>query len=407
MYQDECGGANCTPLQLCTAGPGGTCAGAIGPDHWEFMDGAACLTPGNTSDSNLVYTGSSTVPTSLTQFASHIHFRRYWACGDWTTLAAGYNSVAGGFVLGGCYYCSVVGSQVSQVLRPGGEGHGILGQGTVYKLNNNWIEGSSIDVFDGGFGSAVPISGYTFLPFTDIEQRRNRETFPYFWLGYNCVANGNACGSIPDTNSYWGGAGDNTPQLLAPVTNVTAGSGPPYTYTVASRLNPGVGNNDVQLSGFKCSGTCTAANGTYSTTASTSSSFQFVSNTAFSSITTYGTGQLVAPVCLPVPTPGATCVNVDSTGLILTYVSGPQFHDSSSSWNSGSKTVLINNDGNKYKISSLGSGSCPASCPTTLTLKSALTVAGAPLSNVPFVFNGNSIVRKNCERDEVGSARGI
>ncbi|MGC1789767.1 MAG: hypothetical protein WA718_23765 [Terriglobales bacterium] len=194
MYQDECSGANCTPLQLCTAGTGGSCASAIGPDHWEFMDGAACLTPGNTSDSNLIYTGSSTVPTNLTQFASHIHFRRYWACGDWTTLAAGYNSVAGGFVLGGCYYCSGVGSQVSQVLRPGGEGHGILGQGTVYKLNNNWIEGSSIDVFDGGFGSAVPISGYTFLPFTDVEQRRNRETFPYFWLGYNCVANGNACG---------------------------------------------------------------------------------------------------------------------------------------------------------------------------------------------------------------------
>src|SRR5208282_4419536 len=48
MYQDECSAVNCTPIQLCSAVPGDSiqCTGSIGPDHWEFLDGAVSFLPG-------------------------------------------------------------------------------------------------------------------------------------------------------------------------------------------------------------------------------------------------------------------------------------------------------------------------------------------------------------------------
>ena len=185
MYQDECSGVQCIPLQLCSPnGSGSVPCGAnvmIGPDHWEFEDGAAAMTPGNIWDNDVIYAGNTVMATNVSQFASHIHFRRYWSHGDWTSLTTGTNSMSAGFNLSGCYYCSVVGSQVSQALRPGSEGHAILGQGLAYKFDNDWLEGESSGVFSGGFSNPPTMIGY--IPFQDVQMGRLRNTFPYSWLG--------------------------------------------------------------------------------------------------------------------------------------------------------------------------------------------------------------------------------
>ncbi len=196
MYQDECSGSSCIAFQLCSPNSisPDKCTGSIGPDHWEFEDGAAALSPGNATNNDIIVTGVTQTATSTSQFASHIHFRRYWSHGDWTSLTAGTNSVSDGFNLSGCYYCSVVGSQVSQALRPGAEGHAILGNGFLYKIENDWLEGQSIGVFAGGFSQPPSMVG--FVPFQDVQIGRVRETFPYSWLGV---------GSIPSGNSKWAG----------------------------------------------------------------------------------------------------------------------------------------------------------------------------------------------------------
>src|SRR5450755_177045 len=117
MYVDECSAINCVPIQMCSGAADDLtyCGVPLGPDHWMLEDGAAMMPAGNTNGSNLVFTGSPGTETALSQFASHIHFRRYAALGDWTSLATGYNSIASGFDLNGCQYCSVVGSQTSQL----------------------------------------------------------------------------------------------------------------------------------------------------------------------------------------------------------------------------------------------------------------------------------------------------
>jgi hypothetical protein len=135
MYIDECSAIGCVPIQMCSGAPGDLtyCGVPLGPDHWMLEDGAAMMPAGNTNGSNLVFTGFPGTETALSQFASHIHFRRYAALGDWTSLATGHNLIASGFDLNGCQYCSVVGSQTSQLLRPGAEGH--AGNGTERRSN--------------------------------------------------------------------------------------------------------------------------------------------------------------------------------------------------------------------------------------------------------------------------------
>jgi hypothetical protein len=201
LYQDECTAVNCTPLLFCSAVPGDSnqCAGAIGPDHWEFLDGAVSYPAGSTNTGNLILAGDSDSETSYAQFASHIHFRRYLALGDWTSLASGHNSISTGFGINGCQYCSVVGSQGSQLLRPGAEGHVGDGNGITLKIDNNWFEGQSSCFFPGGFSAAPAMVG--FVPYTDVQFGRNRCVFPYSWLG----ASGGQ-GVIPNNNPYYGGA---------------------------------------------------------------------------------------------------------------------------------------------------------------------------------------------------------
>src|SRR5208282_4084257 len=144
MPRIECTTANCTPFQLCALG-GVPCSGGTlsAPDHWFFSDFIAGMPKGLLTNSNIIYAGNSGTPTSLSQFCTDIHFRRIGIVNDWTSLNSGSNSIANGFVIAGCQYSSVEGSQVSQSLRVGGEGHAYLGQGITLKVANNWFEGES------------------------------------------------------------------------------------------------------------------------------------------------------------------------------------------------------------------------------------------------------------------------
>jgi len=197
MYQDECTGTNCIALQFCSvvSGSSNHCTGTtLGPDHWFFEDGAASMSAGNNGGNNIIETGSGGATiTSTSQLPTHIHFRRYWVHGDWTSLDVGSNSVSAGLDLTFCATCSVVGSQVSQALRPSGEGHSVLANGTNYKFANDWFEGSSSCIFSGGYSNTPANS---FVPFQDVQIGRVRCTFPYSWLGAM---------KIPSDNSYWGG----------------------------------------------------------------------------------------------------------------------------------------------------------------------------------------------------------
>jgi hypothetical protein len=206
LYEDICTGSGCNPFALCSAsvlGGANPCASAnIGPDHWLFEDGAASMIAGSTLDRNMVLTGDNFgAATALTQYATHIHFRRYWVHGDWTTLIAGRNSIINGFNFNECVYCSVVGSQMSMALRPGAEGHAVVTVGTNFKIDNNWFEGQSSCIFAGGqsnvAGPAItPIGSY--VPFQDVQLGRNRCTFPYSWLGQ-------LNGKVPAGNTQYAG----------------------------------------------------------------------------------------------------------------------------------------------------------------------------------------------------------
>ena len=211
MYQDVCTNNTCTPFQLCspitgssnpcTGGTSVTCPAGCGPDHWLFEDGVATRTAGTTGQSYLTTAGDSPASaTALTQYAFAIDFRRYWAHGDWTTLAAGRNSIINAFFIPTCQQCSIVGSQVSMVMRPGAEGHtvgaGQVGPGT--KIDNDWLEGQSSCIFTGGQAGATgpgitPIG--SFVPAQDMQIGRVRCTFPRWWL------NGSLAG-----NAYWTGS---------------------------------------------------------------------------------------------------------------------------------------------------------------------------------------------------------
>ncbi len=201
MYTLESSGTN--PASLTTCSPVGTnstsvppkCAAtSIAPDHWLIEDAEIRMQAGNTGAQNIVNLVPTFTETSTTQLPTHIHFRKLWVHGDWTSLAAGFNDISDGMEIS-CVYCSVLDSQFSQLLRPGAEGHVILtGMGEQLKINHNWAEGQSIGMFAGGFsGSGPSISGL--VPHSDVEERRNRWTFPWTWLGVGNIPSGHWAGS--------------------------------------------------------------------------------------------------------------------------------------------------------------------------------------------------------------------
>lgn len=367
LAEDICTANACQPLQFCNPlqSGKGQCTGQIAPDHWFMADFAPHFcsrldpaTPTCTQETNGQYliltgVGSSQITDPAKQLAAHLHLRRFWAPGDWWSLAVGNTSSPTAVQFSAVNYSSAGDFAVSGCLSPGGESHAALPSGNAIKLYNFWAEGCSSGVFAGGASNTYALP--TYEGFYNLEQRIYRETFPYSWLGENCQlyagvgknngnGSGNACGNIPDINPYWGGAGDNYP------------------------LSVTQNNGDIQPTA--CTGT---------------------------------------------PPPGVTCVNVSTTGVV-TYITGPQFHDSSSAWGTslGKRTVFINGARNNCgsaqnqacKLQTLGTGTCPtylngftgAGCPTTLTIN----YSGAALTNVPFVFNGQGIVRKNCEETKEG-----
>lgn len=195
MYTLETTGVNASALTFCnaTSTQAPFCTTNIGPDHWLIEDVEIRKAPGVTSSSNVISVtgGGVGVATALSQYASHIHFRKVWEHGDWTTLLAGTNQITTGAQFS-CSYCSIVDSQFSQNLRPGAEGHTISPNGPgPYKFVHNWLEGSSSCIFAGGNEGVVPFGIPTLVTFQDVEIRKNRCTFPYSWLGVLRIPPGN------------------------------------------------------------------------------------------------------------------------------------------------------------------------------------------------------------------------
>ncbi len=207
MWTVEASGTTPYALQFCsptatsaTSDPPWCNGGAetmIGPDHWLIMDAEIRPSAGNTESVNVVNMHSAT-ETTLAQLPNHIHFRKIWVHGDWPETASGLqtgaNSISDAMELS-CYYCSLLDSQMSQNLRPGGEGHSI-GEGwtTVGKIDHNWISGQSIGSLCGGLSNPPTIAGL--VPCTNMEWRRNRFTFPYAWLGQKITTNPNWPGTV-------------------------------------------------------------------------------------------------------------------------------------------------------------------------------------------------------------------
>ena len=208
MFTIECSASPCTAVKFCsplggipTTDPPACTSTTIGPDHWLIEDAEVRPLAGNIGNNDIIDIGRSGTETTTTQLSTPIHLRKIWAHGDWTATGAnglvnGLNNIADGIAIN-CVYCSIMDSQVSEALRPGGEGHGILvGYGTQYKFNHNWIECCSSSIFAGGFSTQAGPSIPNHVPFQDVEIRRNRMTFPYAWLGQL---------TIPVGNAHWGG----------------------------------------------------------------------------------------------------------------------------------------------------------------------------------------------------------
>ena len=213
MWQLQATGANpalsgCSPLGTAGSSPfpcgnSSACpgAGCIGPDHWLIEDAALSPSVGSANDIDILGELRTNSETSNTQLSSHIHARKLWLHGDYTSLFTGSNVISDAMQMS-CVYCSLLDSQISQVLRPGAEGHIIgTGLGTSLKIDHNWGEGQSSCIFSGGFSSSTGPSIPNYVPYQDIEVRRNQCGFPYPWLGLSpIVENPNIAGSLVRKN---------------------------------------------------------------------------------------------------------------------------------------------------------------------------------------------------------------
>lgn len=183
---------NSTAVTFCYASASAqvpTCTSNFGPDHWIFQDMEARLFAGNLGNAFIVQAGGVSNDTSQAQLSTHIHFQRSWFHGDWTSTLTGANAIAGGLDFE-CLYCSLMDSQISEIMRPGNESHPATVQGDQVKLNHNWADSGSEGFFSGGFsgGSGPTIFGWT--AFCDVEVRRNRFSYPFAWLGQSPILGG-------------------------------------------------------------------------------------------------------------------------------------------------------------------------------------------------------------------------
>lgn len=180
---------NSTALTYCNASASlqlPTCTANIGPDHWLIEDMEARMYAGNTGVGFVAQAAGSTVVTSSVQLPTHNHIRKSWIHADWTSTYTGANSVSGGLDWEGIYV-SVVDSQISQIMKPGGEHHAMTLDANQVKVNHNWLEGGSIGIFSGGYSGGTGPSIFGWIPLCDGEIRRNHLTWPFSWLGQSPI----------------------------------------------------------------------------------------------------------------------------------------------------------------------------------------------------------------------------
>lgn len=184
--------SGCTPIAASSSPP--SCTGTvIGPDHWLIEDVAAQVV--SSGFGTPIIFERNGAETAQTQYASHIHLRKDWAGSDWTCLFCGSTSNTSGIsftVVNG----SIGDTQISQIMRPGSEGHAISYEGTIGKFYHLWIEGASSGFFTGGYATATGPSSVvgpfstTYVPGCDTEFRDASLLYPFTWMGLSPVGPG-------------------------------------------------------------------------------------------------------------------------------------------------------------------------------------------------------------------------
>ena len=163
MWTLESSGTNPNSLTTCsplgtnsTSNPPKCTSTTIAPDHWQIEDFEIRPSAGNTGAATIVNLNPTTTETATSQLPTHMHFRRFWMHGDWSSLAAGGNSISEGASLA-CVYCSLMYWYGSQMLRPSAEGHVVYSSyGEQLRIGQFFAEGQSIGMISGGFSGAGP-----------------------------------------------------------------------------------------------------------------------------------------------------------------------------------------------------------------------------------------------------------
>jgi hypothetical protein len=182
MFTIECNTSNCAALST-----GAVDANGNGPNHFAIYNAEIRINSGQTCCFNVDMENAGVTTASL---PSHYHLDRVWMHGNATDAGSGSQTLTDNARMNCGGNCTLSNSQTSKSIRPGAESHSIYyADAGQLKIVHNWIEGSSIGIFDGGISSSVPggVSG------RDLEIRRNRLTYPFPWLGNG--AGGGVCGA--------------------------------------------------------------------------------------------------------------------------------------------------------------------------------------------------------------------
>ncbi len=191
-------------MNFCNASATGhapLCGSNQGPDHRMFQDMEARPYPGNGNTQDIIgIAGVASGATSTAQMAQHNHFDQDFLHADWTSVATGTNSTTDAIEFD-CIDCSFMHSLISEILRPGGEHHGVTAQGQGQKINHNVIESGSIPIFAGGYSAPNP-SIFGYVPNCDSEIRRNNGEWPFAWLGLSSPGNPIPAGYNPNFGNW-------------------------------------------------------------------------------------------------------------------------------------------------------------------------------------------------------------
>ncbi len=185
LFTLSCSGGSCNAIKTAVAD-----SNNIGPHHFAIIGAEIAPQAGLAAPNAPVAIGQST-ETLASQIPSHIHLAYDYVHGDWTDAPVsggvatggptGANSIPNGITFNACMDCSVTYSYLDRMIRPGGEGHGIyMGMAQQIKIVHNWIECCSINVFGGGYSHTLTITNFSNAQ--DVEDRANKNTYPYSWI---------------------------------------------------------------------------------------------------------------------------------------------------------------------------------------------------------------------------------